>query len=233
MLSEGLHGEATPHFARAAAVLPDDARILFDRACYAEILGLPKTQVLLSDADVVVLLARRTGRRLPRQVASGPDLGIPLAEVTNTEAEELFRRALHVDPHLVEARVRLARLLELRKHHQEAAAELNTALEAKPTGALAYYAHLFAGRAAQALGRIDDAAVQYRAASALFPGAQSALLAQSQAALLGSDIPATLAPLQHLDLSSSARDPWWYYNLGSGRDANALLGDMWNAVRKF
>ncbi len=232
MLSEGLHGEATPHLARAAAVLPDDARILFDRACYAETLGLPQTQVLLSDADVVALLAQRSGRRigLPRLRVS--NLGIPLAEVTNAEAEELFRRALRAEPSLVEARVRLARLLELRKHHQEAAVELNAALAAKPTGVLAYYAHLFAGRAAQGLGRIGDAAAQYRAAGALFPGAQSALLAQSQAALAGSDVPATLAPIQHLDMSSSASDPWWYYHLGPGRAAHALLAEMWSTVPK-
>ena len=233
MLAEGLHGEATPHLGRAAAVLPDDPRILFDRACYAEILGLPKSQVLLSDADVVALRAQRTGRRLPRQNVGGPDLAIPLADVTNAEAEELFRRALHADPALVEARVRLARLLNLRKRHQAAAAELSTALAAKPTGPVAFWAHLFAGRAAQALGRIDDAADHYRQAGVLFPGAQSALLAQSQVALLASDLPSTLAPIQRLDLSSAPRDPWWSYDLGAGRDADVLLRDMWNQVLKF
>ena len=54
-----------------------------------------------------------------------------------------------------------------------------------------------------------SAMAHYREASALFPGAQSALLAESQAALLGADVPATLAPIEHLDQSSTARDPWW------------------------
>jgi hypothetical protein len=151
MLWKGLYGEATPHLERAAAVLPDDARILFDRACYAEILGLPKTQVLLSNADIVELQARRAGRRPARQTVGGAaQLGIPLAEVTNGDAERLFRHALRVDPAFVEARVRLARLLEERKHYEEGAGELQTALAARPEGIVSFYAHLFAGRAAQA-----------------------------------------------------------------------------------
>jgi tetratricopeptide (TPR) repeat protein len=234
MVAKGEYGEMTPHLQRAAEVLPDDARILFDRACYAEIMGLPKTQVLLSDDDVFALEARRTGRRLPRTTVGGAaELGIPLAVVTNEEAERLFRRALKVDPDYVEARVRLARLLEVRKRHDEAAGELATALAAKPTGYVAYYAHLFAGRAAQALGRIDDAMAHYREASALYPGAQSALLAESQAALLSADVPGTLAPIDHLDHSSTARDPWWQYDLAAGRDADAILADMWGQVPRF
>ena len=233
MLGKGRYGEATPHLERAAAVLPDDARILFDRACYAEILGLPKTQVLLSNADIVELQARRAGRRPARQTVGGAaQLGIPLAEVTNGDAERLFRHALRVDPSFVEARVRLARLLEERKHYEEGAAELHAALAARPAGIVAFYAHLFAGRAAQALGRIDEAAANYRAAAALFPGAQSARLALSQAALLDADVPATLAPIEHLDRSSSAQDPWWQYDLGSGRDADELLREMWSKVER-
>ena len=233
MLGNGLYGEATPHLHRAAEQLPDDARILFDRACYAEILGLPKTQVLLSDADVVALNTRRNGGHVARLMAAGPaQLGIPLADVTNDEAERLFRRALRADPSFVEARVRLARLLEVRKHYDEAATELSTALDSEPTGHVAFYAHLFAGRAAQALRRLDDAAGHYKAAAALFPGAQSALLGLSQVALRAADVPSALAPIEHLDRSLTARDPWWLYDRGAGRDADALLGELWASVPK-
>jgi tetratricopeptide (TPR) repeat protein len=233
MFANGLYGEATTHLKHAADELPDDPRILFDRACYAEILGLPMRQVLLSDADIAELLARRAGSRPSRLTAGGAaQLGIPIAEVTNAEAERLFRRALQVDPSFVEARVRLARLLDLRRRHEEAAAELNTALAAKPTGFVAFYAHLFAGRAAQALGRIDDAARHYQEAAALFPDAQSALLASSQAALLGSDVASALAPVQRLSPRSAAfdADPWWQYHLGAGRDADALLSEIWAQI---
>jgi tetratricopeptide (TPR) repeat protein len=145
----------------------------------------------------------------------------------------MFRRALRADPALVEARVRLARLLEVRKRHDEAASELTAALASNPTGAVAFYAHLFAGRAAQALGKTADAAEHYRAAEALFPGSQSASLALSQAALLQSDVPAALDSIQRFDKSSTARDPWWWYHYGAGRDADALLREMWDRVRKL
>ena len=40
---------------------------------------------------------------------------------------------------------------------EDAATELATALAAKPTGVVLFYAHLFAGRSAQALGKLADA----------------------------------------------------------------------------
>ena len=210
MFQRRLPGEVIEHLHRAAAMLPDDARILFDRACHAEILGLPRTQVLLSD---------RTS-------------SIPDEDHTNDEAERLFRSALRADPSYVEARVRLGRLLAVRKRHAEAASELATALAAKPTGAVLFYAHLFAGRSAQALGKIADASGHYKAASRLFPGAQSAQLALSQAAVLQSDVPAALESIQRLDKSWTARDPWWRYHLASGRDVDVLVREMWKEVLK-
>jgi tetratricopeptide (TPR) repeat protein len=232
MFQNGLYGEVLPHLESAAALLPDDARILFDRACYAEIQGLPRKQLLLSDSDVMALRTARSRSTTSRTPAYPLKLGIPPEDETNEEAERLFRRALRVDPSLAEARVRLARLLTVRKRHEEAASELATALAAKPTGSLLFYAHLFAGRSAQALGKIADAAGHYRSASQLFPGAQSALLALSQAALLESDVPAALESIQRLDNSTTVGDPWWWYHLASGRDADALLREMWAQVAK-
>ena len=220
MFANGLYGDATAHLRGAGEARPDDPLILFDRACYAEILGLPMHQILLGDTASAS--------------HSGTNLNIPGQQKTNAEAERLFRRALEVDPSLVEARVRLARLLDLRNQHEEAAAELATALAAKPAGFVAFYAHLFAGRAAQALGRIDEAARHYDEAIALFPDAQSALLARSQAALLGSDVPGVLAPVQHLGPRSLVfeSDPWWQYQLAAGRDQDALMLEVWTAVRR-
>lgn len=231
MFANGLYGEVSSHLARAAAVVPDDPRILFDRACYLEIQGLPLSQVLLTDENLAALRAQRMGLRNQRS-ASGPgaSFGIPPKEVANEQAEALFRRALRANPFFVEARVRLARLLTVRKRSEEAAAELDKALEGGQAGIVTFYARLFAGRAAQSQGRLDDAARHYAAAAALFPGAQSALLARSQLALLQADVPAALTRIEHLDKSSSASDPWWRYHLATGRDVDALLADMWSKV---
>jgi tetratricopeptide (TPR) repeat protein len=232
MLRRGLYGEAVSHLQRAAIVLPDDARVLFDRACYAEIQGLPQNQVLLSDEDLLALRAARSGNNTIRTPPGSLPLGIPSENETNDEAERLFRLALRADPSFVEARVRLGRLLGRRKRYEEAASELAAALAAKPAGPVSFYAHLFAGRAAQAQGKIADAAAHFRAAEALFPGAQSASLARSQAALLESDVPAAQDSIRRMDKSSSAVDPWWWYQLGGGRDADALLREMWARVSR-
>ncbi len=233
MFQHGLYGEVLPHLESAAALLPDDARILFDRACYAEIQGLARNQVLLSDADVLSLRLARSRNSTNRTPVHLLRLGIPPEDQANDDAEQLFRRALRADPSFIEARVRLGRLLGVRKRHDEAASELATALAAKPTGPLLFYAHLFAGRSAQALGKIADAAGHYKSAAQLFPGAQSAQLALSQAALLESDVPGALDSIQRLDNSTKARDPWWSYHFGSGRDTDPLLRAMWAQAAKF
>lgn len=228
MFASGSYGDATPHLQHATDILPDDARILFHRGCYAEILGLPMHQALLSERDVV---GQRAGGRYfggpPTWTdpGSAPALRIPSAEKTNAEAERLFRRALAIDPSLLEARVRLARLLDLRKRHEEAAAELKTVLAGNPRGVVGFYAHLFAGRVAQTMGRAGEASRHYQDALTLFPDAQSALLASSQVGLLGADVPAALAPVQRLGARSAVftADPWWQYHLGAGRDAADLL----------
>ena len=232
MFANGLYGEATTHVQRAGEVLSNDARILFDRGCYSEILGLPMHQVLLeSDAERGLNQAEWLGRRA---VASRGTSGIPRAAVTNAEAERLFRDALRVDPSYVEARVRLARLLEVRKRHEEAGAELEAGLAANPTAVVAFLAHLFAGRSAQSLGRFDDAAQHFADASALYPEAQSARLAASQIALLRSDVAAALALVDHLGAASADfdADPWWDYHLAAGRDAHALLVEIWANVAR-
>lgn len=231
MYASGLYGDATPQLQHASMVLPDDALALIDAGCYAEVLGLPMHQALVPDRDAA---ARRDAAGPPTWTtpASSAALRIPSAERTNDDAERLFRRALAVDPALAEARVRLGRLLELRQRHGEAIAELNAALTGKSSAVVAFYAQLFAGRATQAMGKTDEARGHYRAALELFPDAQSALLASSQLALLGSDVPAALAPTERLGPRSATftADPWWQYHLCSGRDADDLLRALWATV---
>jgi hypothetical protein len=232
MFARGLYGEATPHLHHASMVLPDDALAVFDRACYAEILGLPMLQTLVPRPGAEQHARASGAPTWSTPASSDPPLLMPSIEKTNGEAEQLFRRALQIDPLLVEARVRLARLLQVRGRHEEAAAELKTALGANPTGVVAFYAHLFAGRTLQALGQTSEAAQHYASASALFPDAQSAILGSSQVALFQADVPATLAPLERLGSRSSTltADPWWYYDLAAGRDVNDLLRAMWAEV---
>lgn len=205
LFGSGLYGEMTNHLAHAAILFPDEADVLFDRGCYAEIMGLPIHQVLAGDRHVT----------------------LPSEEKTNEQAERLLARAVLIDPSYTEARIRLGRLLGLHGRHEDAAAQLDAALALKPAGELAYYAHLFAAREARALSRLDDAARHYRAATALFPQAQSALIGASQVGLLLGDLPAARAPLQQLGIrTATGGDPWWNYQRATGREVNRLMSEL-------
>jgi tetratricopeptide (TPR) repeat protein len=232
MLEKGTYGDLQPHLRRAAEKFPDDVRILFDRACYAEMWGLPLQQALLTDRDRIEQQHADSQTLRISVPRTRPVLNIPYAEKTNADAEDLFRRVLTVDATMVEARVRLARLLDLRGRHTDAAAALKIALESHPEGVVGFYAHLFAGRVAQALGQIDEAAAHYKAALTLFPDAQSALIASSHLAMLNARLPDTLAPLDRLGPNSAedAADPWWRYDLGPGRDAEILWQALWPSL---
>lgn len=220
LFANGMNGDATAHLARAAQVLPNDARLVFDRASYAETLGLPIYQAVPDDTSY--------------QRGNGFSARIPSAEKTNAEAEELYRRAVEIDPAYVEARVRLARLIDWRGKHDDAASEIAIALEAKPSGVAGFYGQLIAGRIATARGRYDEALQHYRDASALYPHAQSARLGASHAALMASDVPETLAPLERLAAAPATfdTDPWWDYQLGAGRDVDAIMAHLWSRVAK-
>lgn len=216
LMASGNLAELRPQLQRAEAVLPDDPRLLFDRACYAESFGLASMQALRDDPAL--------GR------ARGVDVHLPSEATANAEAQGLFRRAIAADPNYNEARVRLARLLEASGRLEEAGAEAARALTNDPDPPVSYLAHLVAGRAASAAGHSSEALAHYTSALALFPDAQSALLGASQAALMGSDVGAAVSFAQRLSGRSQApsADPWWSYRLGAGRDAAALMSALWS-----
>lgn len=233
MFRNGLYSDAPMHLESAATMLGDDPLVLFDRACLAEIHGLPILQNVLTEVDIIAL-RRREARRLERGGEVPNVLGIPLLETTNREAERLFRQTLTLDPSLVEARVRLARLLLLRGRHSEALEASESALRANPESTIRFYAHMIAGRASRILGRYEASAGHFTKAIALFPNAQSALIAASHLSMMRADRDAALAARDSLsrldDDPPFDRDPWWSYRWCAGRDTDALLAAMWASV---
>ena len=228
MLKRRAWGELEPQLHRASTLLSTDARAVFDRACYAETLGLPVVQAFV-EQQAVAPTPRASINWTARPPAAAS--GIPVADVANSEAERLFRRVLAMDATYVEARVRLARLLDLRGRSEQALTELTGALAASPPAVVAFYAHLFAGRAAQNLHQLETARAHYAAASALFPAAQSARLGLSQVEVLRADVPAALAPLRTA-ATVEPSDPWWQYHLGAGRDADTLLAALRTSISR-
>ena len=236
MLQQGLDGELGPHFDRAAILFPRDANLIFDRGCLAEALGLPRSQLVNDDLREKQAAANRTARFVAGQLTATAPITLPTADQSNAQAERFFRQALEIDPTLAEAHVRLARLLENRGRAADALVELRAA--AKDVDSrdhiLLFYAHLIAARAHQALNELSEATSDVRAALALDPNAQSALIIQSQLALRSADADGALAPLRRLTALAArgldGDDPWWLYDIGAGRVADRLVPELWRRV---
>ena len=96
------------------------------------------------------------------------------------------------------------------------------------------YGHLFAARALGTLKRQTEAASHLKQALALFPNAQSALIAASQFALVHADASGAIAPMQRLSGTDpeTRGDPWWHYHTGVGRYADALLKELWDKTTR-
>jgi hypothetical protein len=217
MLSHGGLGEVAPHLEHGSEIEPNDARILFDRACVMEALAMSPIQELRADADRSSALG-------------GPsNLAVPSPSVANARAMDLYRNVLAVDPLFVEAHVRLARLLELAGRNGDADTEVTRALALDPQPDVAYLAHLFGARAADRLGKPDAAEAHLQAALGLFPKATSAMVAASQTALHRADIGAALDHLAGLASVNPVTDgdPWRVYLYGPGRNAKLALDELW------
>jgi tetratricopeptide (TPR) repeat protein len=231
LLARGDFGEAETNLDHATQVMPGSAQSLFDLGCVAETLGMSIFQQVIVDST------QSTGGAAPNRpvgiVAAPPRK--PSAKARAAEAASLFERALAIDPHLAEARVRWARLLELDKRWADARRQIGLALSDQPDRQVAFFAHLFAARAANALGDATEAEAQITQALALFPGAESAILEASDTALRHSYPVLAKSRLMSLaDLSRhtspAAEDPWLQYPLGPGRLPDPPLQALWRAV---
>jgi tetratricopeptide (TPR) repeat protein len=227
MVSESRLGDALSLLRRAVQLLPADRDILFAVGCMREALAAPDKQAFMN--------ATRQPAFVPSFRGGGtyeptPDVGSASDELG--KAEKAFRAALDVDPAFADARLRLGRVLGLRGKARAAADELARIPEsAEPV--LRYQAALFLGRQHEALGEPAAARDDYRRAAALYPRAQSPLLAASALARRSGDragANAAIAPLLTLPADADARDdPWWAYGR-SPRNAGDLLREMYRVL---
>ena len=235
MMQRGYLGEVAPHLDRAMQLFSNDARIVFDKACLAEALGLPRARQALDDPRTKEALA--TPRLQPgfrsgaasNNVVSGSAALISKVQA-EAEAERMFKRALSLDPAMAEAQIRLGRLYESQGRHGDAVRELTAGLANSRDDVASFYGHLFAARALGGLKRQAEAVPHLKQALALFPKAQSALIAASQFALVHADASGAILPIQRLAGTEpeDRGDPWWHYHTGVGRYADTLLKDLWD-----
>jgi tetratricopeptide (TPR) repeat protein len=218
LASEGFFAESKPHVARALELFPDDPKLLFAHGCMQVEMASPGVQ------DFVAATVLPRGVRMDVESAGG--------HLSN--AARLFERALVVDPALDEARVRLARVRFDQGKPKEALAILQEVAPRVSDPVVSYFAQLFLGDAAAALGEREPAAAAYRRAATLFPRAQTPRLALSQLARSTGNAAAAqtaLVPMFALPGDPAERgDPWWDYNKGEGRYARTLLADLTRVV---
>jgi tetratricopeptide (TPR) repeat protein len=144
-----------------------------------------------------------------------------------------YREAVGLDRRAAEARVRLGRVECVRGSCGSGMRNLRAGGEASADPVVKYYAAMFLGQAEEARGRHDEARLEYERAAALFPTAQSPLLALSALARRTGDGQAADRAAERLwslpVAGDDRRDPWWEYDAGP-RDGPALLKGVYDAL---
>jgi tetratricopeptide (TPR) repeat protein len=199
------------HFSRALELFPNDPDVLFLAASAHENFAGVRTQSAMR------------ALRAPSDVSF--DVRDEGAELRL--AEQLYRRALERNPKLIEARIRLGRVLGLRGRHEEAIEQLKQGQTASEP-LLQFYVHLFLGAEFESLGNVPDARRSYERAAGLQPTAQSPLFGLSRVAdQAGDRTTARELVGRVLKLSDLEReDPWWDYEVAQARRVDTLLAQL-------
>jgi hypothetical protein len=200
-------------FSRARELFPNDPDVSFFVASLHEYLAGVRTQSVMR-----LMRARRDVR-----------FDVQEEDAELRLAEQFYKRALERNPKLIEARIRLGRVLGLRERHEEAVAQLRQAQTVEEP-LLQFYLHLFLGREFEALGNGPEARQSYERAVELVPTAQSPLLGLSRVADEAGDRTAAreaVARVLKLPIPDEERaDPWWVYEVVPARGADGLLADL-------
>ena len=168
---------------------------------------------------------------LPRP-ASIPSLP-RAAKVELDDAERWLRRALALDPTLVEARIRLAHVLSASGEHAQAVEMLRPVDPTTLPRFSAFYTAMVLGRSEEHLEHYAEAGAAYARAAALFPGGQSVEIGRSRVALAqGRTADALTTVVAVAGPGSTERDdPWTSYFKLHDPDAQTLL-QAWRAGLK-
>ena len=217
---ERSYSDAAPHLEHARLVLPDDPLIFLYSGMVNENLAAPTVQVAV-DAFASPERARFSVKSVGEELQ---------------RAEGFLRRAVELSPDLAVAHVRLGRVLGRLGRHEEAASRFKNALVLGPDSVLEYYAQLFLGGEERQLGHLAEARTAFERAIALFPLAQSPLLALGQLAWQADDRSGALGAMNALARLSGGEfdrpDPWWVYDVFPVDDAPSLIAKLRAAAAK-
>lgn len=215
MLRGSKWGEADRQLAHARQRLTPDAHVHLSTGCVYDAYAGPRVQAVIASG-----------------ISHGVRADIRAVQTNRELAERHFGQALVLDPTLAEARVRLARVRTLLGRPVDAVPDLERARVESSDPHVRYYAALFLGDAERARGNPDAARAAYESAAALYPTAQAPHLAISLLARERSDREGAQFALRNLAHTSirAPLDPWWVYQMCSGRSLPALLVQLWKAL---
>jgi len=219
MLDEQLFAELEPHLRKGTELFFADGRQAFDFGCLADALGSRRVQAILISTPVL-------GTFRPN---------VPQAVAAHALAEQRFSRALDLDQNLVEARVRLARIYTEQNKNEDALALLITAFRVPMAPETEYMAHLIAARAGAGVSNEADALAHLNSARALFPTAQTPVIAMSELALERGDLQEAAAVAGALRAGPAPVervDPWWLYFQAPWIDHTMLIEQLRNEARR-
>jgi tetratricopeptide (TPR) repeat protein len=208
LLEAGDFANADLQIGHGRLLFPSDPAMLFEHGYYHEGFASPLIQTVA--------------------VESGADTRG--ARVHLDEAEDLYRRAIKENPKFVEARVHRGYVLGLLGRHRDAAEELRLAVSTAVGPQLRYYAELFLGLAEESLGNRAAARDRYGLASALYPQAQSPLLALTLLARQFGDRAGAQDAMRKMLALPPGRDvkadPWWLYYRWQNQGSEALFAEL-------
>jgi tetratricopeptide (TPR) repeat protein len=150
------------------------------------------------------------------------------------DAERAYRSALAAQPGLVEARLRLGRVLTLHGDTEGAVRTL-AAIGEGSEAPYRYLARMFEGDLFERRGDATEAARRYLAATALLPRAQSAYVALAHVRHTTGARAAAAADVRVTTLDTlvpDAGDPWFWYPRGLSWRANGYLDDLREMMRQ-
>ncbi len=155
------------------------------------------------------------------------------------EAERKYRQALSLAPSLLEARLRLGRVLTLTGRLDEARLELEHARREASAGYLGYLADLFLGEVHERAGRPAAAAECYEAAIREYPDCQTAYLALGHLREMTGDRERGSATVRDLfggegqgRTANPQHDPWWVYWYAQYWQINRRMAELRAMVRR-
>ena len=148
------------------------------------------------------------------------------------QAVRWLEQAVSLEPALVEARLRLGRVLYRRGEYDRAAQALDAVRQVAPWKELQYLALVFRGMVEAARGSYERAEGFYADARRILPRGQTAAIASAEAAYLRGRVTDAGATIQATLQQRDKEDPWWAYISGEAWHFGARLDTLRKYVRQ-